>query len=331
MTPLVSILVPIYGVEKYIERCARSLFEQTYKSIEFIFVNDCTPDDSVSVLNEVLLSYPERAQDVRVINHVTNKGLSGARNTGLEVAHGDFLLFVDSDDYIDKNAVEKLVNTALSSGADIVAYNTRYIYNDREFIVGQKIKTQSKEYVCQLLTYQAGVTIWGKLIKRDLFINNNVRFIEGLNFGEDYVTSPRVAYYASRIVHCPDVYYNYVQYNDSSYTMSYCSKNIDDLIRALGILQAFFLSKDDYPYFKDAIEEAYLHNKVKLLIAICLHYKKVGHRLKEVSELYFDKHSLSHNLSRSYKVLLWLSKHRLNLIMRIYVLLGYKVKQLIKK
>lgn len=331
MSPLVSILVPIYGVEKYIEKCARSLFEQTYKSIEFIFVNDCTPDDSVSVLNEVLISYPERAQDVRVINHVTNKGLSGARNTGLEVAHGDFLLFVDSDDYIDKDAVEKLVNTALSNDADIVVYDMRYIYNDREFIVRKNIKALSKEYVCQLLTYQAGVTICGKLIKRDLFINNNIRFIEDLNFGEDYVTSPRVAYNASRIAHCSDVYYNYVQYNDSSYTMSYRSKNIDDLIRALDIIQTFFLSKDDYSYFKDTIEEAYLHNKVKLLISICLHYSKVGHRLKEVAGLYTDKHSSLHNLSRSYKALLWLSERRLYLIMRIYVLLGYKVKQLIKK
>lgn len=331
MSPLVSILVPIYGVEKYIVKCARSLFEQTYESIEFIFVNDCTPDNSVSLLNEVLLDYPERGRNVRIINHASNKGLSGTRNTGLEVAQGDFLLFVDSDDYIDKDVVEKLVKTALSNDADIVAYDFRYIYNDRDFVVHRDVKPHSKEYVCQLLTYQAGVTMCGKLIRRDLFIDNNIRFIENLNFGEDYVTSPRIAYYASKIAHCPDVYYNYVQYNESSYTTSYRSKNIDDLIRALDVIQEFFLSKEDYSYFKDTIEDAYLYNKVKLLISICLHYRKVGHRLKEVSALYTEKQSSSLNLSRSYKFLLWMSNHELYMAMRIYVLFGYKIKQLFKK
>ena len=250
----------------------------------------------------------------------------------MEIAQGDFLLFVDSDDYIDKDVVEKLVQTALSNDADIVAYDLRYIYdNGRDFIVYQNVKTQSKEYVCQLLTYQAGVTMCGKLVKRDLFIKNNIRFIENLNFGEDYVTSPRIAYYASKIAHCPDVYYNYVQYNESSYTMSYRPKNIDDLIRALDIIQEFFLSKEDYSYFKESIEDAFLCNKVKLLISICLHYKKVGHRLKEISALYVEKHSSSLNMSRSYKMLLWMSSHRLYMAMRIYVLFGYKIKQLFKK
>ena len=331
MNPLVSILVPIYNVEKYIENCVRSLFAQTYDSIEYIFINDCSPDDSIGVLQKVLLDYPSRVPQVKIVNNIENKGVSASRNIGIEIACGEFLLFVDSDDHIDLDSVEKLVSTAISNHADIVSYDLRYIYPDKDFIVHQNIKSSPKEYVCQLLTYQVGVTMCGKLIKRSLFMDNGIRFACDINFGEDYMISPMVSYYASRIAHCPSVYYNYIQYNSSSSTNAYRSKNIDDLVRVLELFTAFFSSKEDFSFFKDAIEEAYLHNKVKLLIAICLHYRIVGHRLKEVSELYIEKHNSSSSLSRGYKVLLWMSKHRLYMIMRAYIVWGYRIKQLLKK
>ena len=330
MCPLVSILVPIYKVEGFIEKCARSLFEQTYSSIEYIFVNDCTPDNSMTILRKVLQKYPQRSQDVKIINHKENRGLSATRNTALEVAKGEFLLFVDSDDYIDKDTVERLVATSVADNADIIVYDMRYVYKDTSYTIHQNIKTSPQEYVCQLLTYQVGVTIWGKLIKRSLFVENDIQFIEGLNFGEDYVTSPRIAYYASRIAYCPDVYYNYVQCNETSYTIGYRSKNVDDLKRALDILSSFFVSKQDYPLYKDAVGEAFLINKVKLLIAICLHYKQMQPRLDEVSGLYQDKYDLLPNISHEYRLLLWMSGRRLFFIMRTYVVLGYKIKQFIK-
>lgn len=98
----VSILVPIYGVEQYIERCAKSLFEQTYSEIEYVFVNDCTKDDSIGVLNRVLEKFPQRKLQVRIINHEKNKGLGAARRTAILNANGDYILHVDSDDYIAK-------------------------------------------------------------------------------------------------------------------------------------------------------------------------------------------------------------------------------------
>ena len=329
MKPLVSILVPIYGVEKYIEKCARSLFEQTYENLEYIYVNDCSPDNSVQILNEVLNDYPNRSRYVRIINQDKNSGVSAARNTSLDIASGKYLLFVDSDDYIDVDVVEKLVGVAESNNSDIVAYDMRYIFTDKSFIVHQNgIKENAKEYTCQLLVYQAGVTICGKLIKRDLFIDNNIRFVDNLNFGEDYMTSPRISYYASRISHCPSTYYNYVQYNDSSCTTAYRSKNIDDLVRALELIELFFSYKEDYAYFKKSIDEAFLINKVKLLIAVCLHYKQVGDRLIEVSNLYSNRNSS--NLSIANKILLWMSRNKLFALMRFYVVLGYRIKHIVK-
>ena len=96
--PKVSIIVPIYGVEHFIERCARSLFEQTLDGIEFIFVNDSTPDNSISILLRVLEDYPNRQNQVRIVQHEVNKGLPFARQTGIRLAKGEYIAHCDSDD-----------------------------------------------------------------------------------------------------------------------------------------------------------------------------------------------------------------------------------------
>ncbi len=98
----VSIIVPIYNVEKYIERCAVSLFEQDFEDIEYIFVNDCTPDNSVEILEKVIEKYPNRKSHLKIVHHKENKGLGSARNTGLEQATGNYILHIDSDDWCEK-------------------------------------------------------------------------------------------------------------------------------------------------------------------------------------------------------------------------------------
>ena len=99
--PKVSVVIPVYGVEKYIERCARSLFEQTLDDIEYIFVNDCTKDRSIDILNEVINDYPARKQQIRIVHHKENKGLPFARQSGWQVATGEYVANCDSDDWVD--------------------------------------------------------------------------------------------------------------------------------------------------------------------------------------------------------------------------------------
>ena len=89
--PKVSVIVPIYGVERYISRCAYSLMEQTYSNVEYVFVNDCTKDSSMEILNNVIAEFPSRTQQCRILDHIENKGLAAARNTGINVASGDFI------------------------------------------------------------------------------------------------------------------------------------------------------------------------------------------------------------------------------------------------
>ena len=107
--PLVSILVPVYKVEKYIERCARSLFEQSYENLEYVFVDDCSPDDSVQILERIIKNYPLRAERVHIIRHEKNKCLLEARKTAIKYSNGEFLSHVDSDDWLEPNAIEMLM------------------------------------------------------------------------------------------------------------------------------------------------------------------------------------------------------------------------------
>ena len=130
-TPLVSVIVPMYGVENYIARCAESLFAQTYPHIEFIFVDDGCKDRTVDVLRGILgKQEPALQARVRIISK-ENAGLPHARKTGLDAATGEYVLHVDSDDWLEPTAVEKLVRKAVETEADIVVYDFWKEYPNR--------------------------------------------------------------------------------------------------------------------------------------------------------------------------------------------------------
>mgnify|MGYP000541624267 CR=1 FL=1 len=111
--PLVSVIVPIYGVEPYIEKCARSLFEQSLENMVFIFVNDCTPDKSVEILRQVIEDYPRRYLQIQIIEHEENRGLAMARNSGLLIAKGEYIIHCDSDDWVELDMYEEMYEKAM--------------------------------------------------------------------------------------------------------------------------------------------------------------------------------------------------------------------------
>ena len=118
--PLVSIIVPVYNAENFIEKCAATLFEQDYDNIEYIFVNDCTPDNSIKVLNRVIENFPNRKDNIKIINKLKNEGLPQARKTGLENSNGKYIMHVDSDDWVELDMVSSLVKEAIKTDADMV-------------------------------------------------------------------------------------------------------------------------------------------------------------------------------------------------------------------
>lgn len=280
----VSLLIPVYGVEKYIEQCAVSLFEQTYKDIEYIFVDDCTPDFSISVLNNVIERYPERRNSVTILHHTKNLGLAQARNTALEAATGDFVLNVDSDDYLELKTVEKLCEIACGENADVVVFGSFTVYlNNKISRLNTYNYTTKEAYIKSLLEKKNSSCVWGKFIARNLYIKTGIRAIPGLNQGEDYAVIPRLLYYADRIVMIEDCLYNYVQYNNEAYTKSFHKKHILDLLLADKTLSDFFSSIPENNLYENTMVIAKLRTKTYML--------KIANTIadiKEIAKVYLD-------------------------------------------
>lgn len=230
MNILVSILVPIYNVENFIEKCSVSLFEQTYKNIEYVFVNDCSPDRSIEVLEKVAKNYPNRINSIKIINHDVNKGLAGARNTAILNANGDYVLHVDSDDFIEKTTIEKLVKKAQDDCADIVVFDYYLEWQKVNKKVVHNFDPDKIKYLDLVLSAQTENFVVNKLIRKSLYTDNGILHTQGLNFGEDYLVVPKLLFYSKKIVKVDEAFYHYVRFNDNSYTSSISKKNIEDLI-----------------------------------------------------------------------------------------------------
>ena len=241
----VSIIVPVYGVEKWIERCAVSLFEQTYEDIEYIFVNDATQDKSIAVLTEVIKRYPQRAEQVRIVHHPVNKGLSAARNTGLKHATGKYVWHVDSDDYVAKNAVQDFVDTAEGHQADIVICDINVVtYRGTHY---EMVNYQGKEdYIRRLIQHTEKCAHWNKFYRKALLDATGIRSDEQIRLAEDYAVTPRLLYLAERVEMLHKGLYYYETRNQNSYVHNLSRAAIESHRRADAILTTFFADKPEY-------------------------------------------------------------------------------------
>ena len=220
----VSILIPVYNVEKYIERCARSIFEQTYQNLEIIFVDDCTPDNSIEILRRVLGDYPYRQPQTHIIRHDHNRGLGAARNTAMDAATGDYIYFIDSDDKLfDSESLDKLISVAkLFKLPDIIVGNTKpegFPRGEMDWMSLSIYKVpdycddavEVKKMLLKRRTYK--MTAWNKMYKTTFIRNYQLYFEEGILF-EDECWNFFLAKVAKSVAVCKET--TYVYYCNSS-------------------------------------------------------------------------------------------------------------------
>lgn len=208
----ISVIVPIFKVEKYIEKGLHSLFQQTLNDIEYIFIDDCSPDNSINILKQVLLSYPLRSPQVKILRHKINKGVAAARTSGILSAKGDYIIHFDPDDYIELDMYEKLYNKAIQDKSDIV---TCYYYEeqkDSKKLIKKKFFTDSKKNIEFLPT---GFLV-DKLVKREIIFNNNILPYKDCNYAEDLGCSIRIFYYSNSVSVVEEGLYHYQRRNDSA-------------------------------------------------------------------------------------------------------------------
>lgn len=235
--PIISVIVPVYNVEDYVGRCIESILSQTYKNLEIIAVNDGSKDKSP----EIVKHYSNLDSRIRVINQL-NKGLSEARNAGIKASTGEFIAFVDSDDFIDKNFIETLYDNASLHDADISTCRFKP-FNESKI----KMKTQPPwtnkslsgvESAVEILKHGRPAYIWLSIFKRSLFIERNISFPQGKTY-EDIATRFKLQYYARKEVFTNKKLYNYLIREDSITGVSFSHTRFNDLVYAVEEVKKF--------------------------------------------------------------------------------------------
>lgn len=224
----VSVIVPIYNVEKFISRCVASLMTQTLKRVEFIFVNDATPDRSMEMLHSVMKHYQERIKFVTIIESEKNEGLPAARNKGLWIAKGEYIFHCDSDDYVEPDMLEKLYDAAVKEDADIVWCDWFLSMTQGERYMHQPCFTNQIDAVKAMLSGSMKFNVWNKLVKRSLYIENNIEFPTGYGMGED-MTMIMLFINAEKIAYLPIAFYHYVKTNTTAFSKTYSEQHLKEL------------------------------------------------------------------------------------------------------
>ena len=264
MYPKVSIIVTIYNCENYIKECARSLFIQSLNEIEYIFVNDATPDNSISVLKSILENYPFRQSYVKIINLEKNGGVAHARQIGINHATGDYIIHCDSDDWIDKDMYEKLYLKAKETDADIVGCNFRHEFSDIQYDFHQQYANNMEENIRRLINGKIFPSLCTSIVKRSLITDNNISFPNGLNMGEDLFFNFQLYLYAKKIVGMDWAPYHYRHSEDSS-CVQRTRKSIDSDIAIAGMIEQIMKEKNLYEKYAKDIEYRKFFSKLPLM------------------------------------------------------------------
>lgn len=316
----VSIIIPIYNVSRFIERCADSLMRQTLNEVEYIFVNDATPDNSMELLRGVIARYPARAAQVKIVEHEHNKGLPAARNTGLAVATGEYIFHCDSDDYVEPDMLECLYNAAREKSADVVWCDWFLTFARNERYMKQPAFDTSMEAVKAMLSGAMKFTVWNKLVRRSLYKDNNIEYPAGYGMGEDMTTIMLFAC-AENVAYVPKALYHYVKLNTSAYTQTYSPRHIVDLQhnvkRAADFLKGRFGDRLD-------AEIAYLKLDVKFpyLISSDKDNYRTWHTMYPEANAYIGKNK---SISMRSRLLQWCACKKLYFVLKLHYFLLHKV------
>lgn len=296
MEAKISVIVPVYNVQPYLEKCLKSIKKQTYGNLEILCVNDGSTDSSA----EILEKFAQSDLRIRVITQ-TNSGASAARNAALECASGEYLLFVDGDDWIDEKTCEIALEAMVKSGADVVMWSyirelpgqsrpknimeqdriygeedvEYYLHRRMVGIVGKELSNpENADALC---------TIWGKLYRRKLIEENNIRFFDIRMTGtyEDGLFNLDVFAHAKKAVFLNRHLYHYRRDNISSITTAYNSRLRDKWETLIDILEGYAHS----PLYKEALSNRIVLSLIPLGINEMEHPGEMREKIKGISEI----------------------------------------------
>jgi len=280
--PKVSVIVPVYGVEKYIERCARSLFEQTLDDIEYIFVDDCTPDCSMEILYTLIQEYRPRIVEmnynVRIEKMPTNSGQAAVRRHGIQLAKGDYIIHCDSDDWVDRDMYRQMYEKAVEEDADLVVVDIACHngYSSTKILNGCN-KLDNRSFVNDMLFQNITWSLCNKLFKSSIY--GYITTYPTDNMGEDMALVMQMAVNCRRVSYVYNVYYYYFDNPTSichSESTSLILSRCQQYLNNFNVVEGLFKLKDQTEIYHKGLNwirysirsMLYVHNEE------CRHYRK---------------------------------------------------------
>lgn len=326
MDAKISVIIAVYKCEKYIEKCARSLFEQTLNEIEYIFVNDATPDSSINILNNIINDYPRRKPFIKIISLDSNGGVSNARRIGITHAIGEYIIHTDSDDWVDRDIYERLYQKAKETNADIVGCNFRHEFSDMQYDFHQDYADDMEDNIRHLINGKIFPSLCTSLTRRSLITDNDISFPIGLNMGEDLFFNLHLYLHAKRIVSMDWAPYHYRHTEDSS-CFQRTSDSVDSDIQIAGMIERLMRGKGLYNTFSTEIEYRKLYSKMPLIINFdnYKNYKKWISIYPETHKMIMDFKQFNIYL----RIELWFAAHKLFYVskaMRHTIILLHNIK-----
>ena len=306
-SPLITVIVPVYKVAPYIEKCARSIFEQTFKSLEIFFINDCTPDNSVEIIERVLNDYPQRQSLTRIISLPRNSGQAEVRRRGIIEATGEYIIHCDGDDWVDLDLYEKLYQKAILCNADIVVCDEVYeLASCQELHRTPLLPEDCRAVVRNWYRSSIGMFFHNKLVRRALYVDYSILPWPGLNMWEDNGVMMRIFYYGRNLAQIHDSYYHYNRTNQNAITADYGKDQVIQMITVAQYLTDFFEVLSDAKNYAKTVQAVQFLAKINLISddfqGLKQFYSIFPGAEAIISEL--DLHAFSHKgLCRFYMVL----------------------------
>ena len=254
--PQVSIIIPVYNAEEYLEKCVMSALRQTVSDIEVILVNDGSTDKSPEICHEL----SEKDNRIKIINKL-NEGVSEARNVGIDLASGSYIMFLDADDWMSHDALERCM--PYIPEYDIVRFSSYAVHHDklRKLKLGNK-KTK-REIIGNIIARKTIVACWGALIRKTLFTEHGIRFDKSLNIGEDWLVTALLTKNCNKIKLLPDTFcYYYNRSNTGSCTANMQREKILTQFKVYDILHEMFPEnyRSEFSYTKCLITQELIDN-----------------------------------------------------------------------
>lgn len=282
--PKVTVVVPVYNVGKYIEKCARSLFEQTLDSLEILFIDDCGSDNSVEIVKETLENYKNRNSLTRIIRMPSNNGLATVRKQGIIEATGQYVIHCDGDDWVDLDLYERMYNKAIKENADVVVCDLMDELVNESVARGCKLSaSDGKEILKDWYKNTYHMSTCNKLVRRSIYSDYDILPWNGLNMWEDNGLITRVFYYAKRIVYLENAYYHYNRINEHAMTSGYGIKQVEQMIGIAEHLSEFFESIPDAKDFEKTKYAFQFLAKINLITDNCQNLKRYHNTFEEAN------------------------------------------------